>query len=70
MTQDEARAAGLHGWQLALCDNGVHAIPIGDLHDRMDEDCSCGAVRDENGVWIHNSFDGREAFENEERKPS
>jgi hypothetical protein len=70
MTQDEARAAGLHGWQLAPCENGAHLIPVGDLHDHMDEGCSCGVVQNEHGLWVHNSFDGREAFENHERKPS
>jgi hypothetical protein len=70
MTQDEARKQGLHGWTLAACDSGAHLIPVGDLRDHMDEDCPCGAAQDEDGLWVHNSFDGREAFENEERKPS
>lgn len=70
MTQDEARLQGLYGWQLARCDNGIHMIPVGDIRDHMDEDCLCGAERDEHGLWVHNSFDGREAFENNERKPA
>jgi hypothetical protein len=70
MTQDEARQQGLHGWVPAVCENGVHCIPVGDLHDHLDEDCPCRPVRDETGVWIHNSFDGREAFEEGERRPS
>ena len=70
MTQDEARAAGLHGWSLEPCDNGLHCVPVGDTQDHMGEDCPCGAVRDDMGILVHNSFDGREAFEEGERKPS
>lgn len=70
MTQDEARQQGLHGWALEPADNGLHLIPIGDTRDHMDEDCPCCPVRDDAGIWIHNSFDGREAFEEGERKPS
>jgi hypothetical protein len=72
MTQTEAREQGLHGWTYAVCDNGLHLTPIGDLQDHMDEDCPCKPVRDPalGGAWSHNSFDGREAFENGERKPT
>ncbi len=70
LTQEEARAAGMHGWQMAICDNGLHVLPLGDTKDHMDEDCPCGAARGEFGVWYHNSFDGREAFEEGERKMS
>lgn len=70
MTQAEAREQGLYGWSLARCTNGAHCIPIGDLQDHMVNDCPCKPVRDEDGLWTHNSFDGREAFETEERKTS
>ena len=49
---------------------GVHCVPVGDLRDHMDEDCPCKPVKNEDGLWMHNSFDGREAFEEGERKPS
>lgn len=70
ITQEEARAQGRHGWSLGRCDNGFHLIPVGDTADHMDEDCPCSPVRDELGLWNHNSFDGREAFEEGERKAS
>lgn len=50
---------------------GVHIIPVGDLHDHMDEDCPCNPTLDVTlGAWSHNSFDGREAFEEGDRLPS
>lgn len=60
------------GWTYAAVPGlGVHIIPIGDLHDHMDEDCPCMPVFDEElNAWSHNSFDGREAFDDGERKPS
>lgn len=59
------------GWGFGKCDNGIHLIPANDLEDHMDEDCKCGAKQDpETGLWMHTSFDGREAFEDGDRKPS
>lgn len=60
-------------WQL---DSGggrpsqVH--PIGDLREHVTDggSCWCGAAENEDGTIVHNSLDGREAFETGERKPS
>ena len=60
------------GWDLGFGeDDSLHILPHGDLRDHMDADCPCAPVFDkELGAWSHNSFDGREAFDNGERKPS
>lgn len=59
------------GWTLAYIPGlGVHSLPVGDTHDHMDEDCPCIPVQNEDGLWEHNSFDGREAFEDGTRKAS
>lgn len=59
------------GWGIGTCDNGLHLVPINDLKEHLDSDCPCHPIHDDNlGVWAHNSFDGREAFETSERKPS
>lgn len=61
------------GWTMVPVDGlGVHVIPVDDLQDHMDEDCPCNPVCDLTlaGAWMHNSFDGREAFEEGERKVS
>jgi hypothetical protein len=51
----------------------IHVLPVGDLkpHDLSDR-CWCSPERDENydNVVIHNSADGREAFERGERQVS
>jgi len=74
ISQEEARQQGMRGWTVVDCGNlGVHLIPIGDTHDHMDEDCACSPNNNDPempGVWVHNSFDGREAFEDGERQPS
>ena len=58
----------MSGWTLGRMDNGWHCIPIHDLKDHMDEGCECHPEQNEDGLWVHNSFDGREKFENGERK--
>lgn len=48
----------------------IHCYPVGDLREHeISEKCWC---RPEwvDGVIVHNSMDGREAFESGERKPS
>lgn len=72
ISQIEARNRGMFGWTVTPIPGlGVHCIPIGDTRDHMDEDCPCRPVKSlETGFWMHNSFDGREAFEEGERKPS
>ena len=41
--------------------NDVHVVPINDLREHdADGTCWCKPERDEDGVWRHNSMDGRE----------
>lgn len=41
-----------------------HLYPINDLEEhRLDEFCKCKPVWTEPGMWVHNSFDGREHVE-------
>ena len=53
-----------HGW---------HVMPTGDLREHEPTpDCWCEPEEDdkEPGVWLHNSADERERFEDGRRKPS
>jgi len=74
LDQEEMRKRGMYGWTFVDCGRlGIHLIPIGDTHDHVDENCTCSPDNDDPempNVWVHNSFDGREAFENGERQPS
>jgi len=50
-----------------------HVYPLNDLREHKTEDhvsCWCKPYMDEEGVIVHNSMDGREAFESGLRKPS
>jgi hypothetical protein len=50
-----------------------HVMPENDLREHvMSADCWCHPAVDEEyeNVLVHNSMDGREAFETGERKPS
>jgi hypothetical protein len=51
---------------------GVHVVPLNDLREHeLNRSCWCQPHYDEeDGIVIHNSLDGREAFERRERKPS
>jgi len=53
---------------------GVHVVPINDLRDhQINGKCWCKPRLDDQGdepIWVHNSMDGREAFETGERLPS
>lgn len=54
---------------LAWAITGNHVYPINDLRKHTLRDCWCRPVDDE-GVMVHSSLDGRELYENGERKPS
>ncbi len=58
----------IRGWAFHIGDNGVHVLPNDEQH--YETECSCRPEVNSDGLIIHNSFDGREAFENGERKPS
>lgn len=52
---------------------GLHVVPEGDLREHDPQPtCWCKPVEDdeEPGLWVHQSMDGREAFETGERLPS
>jgi hypothetical protein len=49
---------------------GWHVVPLHDLREHeVNGSCWCKPTLDE-GVWLHHSMDGREAFETGERQPS
>ncbi len=49
---------------------GWHIVPLNDLRDHdTNGSCWCKPTLDD-GVWLHHSMDGREAFETGERLPS
>lgn len=51
--------------------NEIHVYPLGDLREHeVSQQCWCKPVEDDDGVWVHPSMDGREAFETGERLPS
>ena len=57
------------GWGVFALDNGeIHVVPVGE--DHLYENCPCQPWENEVGTIVHNSFDGREAYERGERKPS
>lgn len=55
---------------------GWHVVPLNDLREHQaNGSCFCKPTLDVAdvygpGVWVHNSMDGREAFETGERQPS
>lgn len=58
-------------WDIHHCNFGSqHVIPMHDTHPHIPHDCTCNPRRNEDGVYVHNSFDGREDFETGKRKVS
>lgn len=60
-------------WALETGDGrAAQVYPIGDLRDHTIDGCPCwcGAEKDEHGIIVHNSADGREKVEKGERKVS
>lgn len=52
-------------------DGSTHITPRDALREHIaTSDCWCRPVEDEPGLFIHNSMDGREAYECGDRKPS
>lgn len=60
------------GWFTQQTASGAwHLLPLDDLRLHEASDCWCDPFEDEEGECIvHNSADGREAFETGARKPS
>ena len=53
-----------------LTNDDIHVVPVNDLREHdTDFHCWCDPSY-QDGVWVHNSMDGREQFESGERKPS
>lgn len=71
-----------HDYTMEDCVTGVrskqpHVVPKDDLKEHVHpfedvyvDTCPCSPVIDEDGIIVHKSFDGREAFENGTRKVS
>lgn len=50
-----------------------HVVPTNDLREHSSDievPCWCKPFENADGVIVHNSMDGREAFETGERRPS
>jgi hypothetical protein len=60
-------------WATIPVESGeVHVVPDDDLRPHREISCWCQprSSMDDDMVIVHNSMDGREAFETGERKPS
>lgn len=56
-------------WEVIEVNNQVHVVPERDLREhKLDSTCDCGLTIDDEGVYIHYSYDNREV--DEERGPS
>lgn len=52
----------LHGWTVVLYNTSIHVVPVDDLEAHNSTACSCKPVFVD-GIFVHNSFDGREFLE-------
>ena len=48
---------------------GIQVIPVDDLREHSLTNCWC-KPRDDEGVIVHHTMDGRELYERGDRKPS
>lgn len=56
------------GWLVVVDGYGRHVLPLGDSREHAeDENCWCEPAIAA-GIFVHNSADGREAFERGERR--
>lgn len=60
------------GWQIIDFKGARHVMPSDEAQRHFPSDCPCRPLSDpeDPSVIVHNSYDGREAFETGERKPS
>jgi hypothetical protein len=56
-------------WKIVIASGERHVMPIDDLKAHYTYDCWCVPF-DEDGIWVHNSMDGRELYERGERRVS
>ena len=52
----------LQGWAVISYNTSIHVVPVDDLETHRPTACSCEPVFVD-GVYVHNSFDGREFVE-------
>ena len=52
----------LQGWAVISYNTSIHVVPVDDLVEHKETACSCRPVYTE-GVYVNNSFDGREFVE-------
>jgi hypothetical protein len=57
-------------WAVEIAPDTIpHMVPVNDFGEHFWEECACHPeLRD--GMCVHNSHDGREAFETGRRRPS
>lgn len=60
----------LGGWEVKRTERGAfHLLPVNDERPHDPQNCPCCPEYDDEGqVWVHNSYDGREAYEELQRK--
>lgn len=60
-----------NGWGVFKLSGGdVHVAPLFDIGEHIiDADCQCCPAQGVDGECVHNSFDGREEYEEGRRKP-
>jgi hypothetical protein len=57
-------------WSIHQNDGEYHCVPDMDYREHVIGDCWCRSYRNPDGLIIHPSMDGREAFEAGKRKMS
>ena len=60
-----------NGWGVFKLSGGdVHVAPLFDIGEHLLEaSCPCCPTENDGGEYVHNSFDGREEYEEGRRKP-
>lgn len=62
-----------YGWGIIIDPdtNKPHIVPTHDTYEHYFVDCNCvPRLEDDGAIIVHNSYDGRESFETDERKKS
>lgn len=60
-----------NGWGVFMLSGGdIHVAPLCDIGEHvLEKDCPCCPKENGEGEYVHNSFDGREDYEEGRRKP-
>ena len=56
-------------WQTIKFHGSYHVVPINDTKEHSLENCKCG-IKYKDGVYVHNSYGGRELLEEAEAQGS